>query len=343
MNTVNSFAENVKDLTKSASDILNIAQAMNESISGNSAEVYIGNNISLPSFSNIVKRVERAEDTIAKFTQGKGIVETADGTFRKIRVSTISAPPKNITNVDDVSTFSINPNWFFESLQYPRCTVKLDLASTVEEDSDRAFVDRIIIDANAITNGITNIEFYNNNIAGQNLSYTNLINLLEINNIEYKEDKDEVHFPLTYEKYDGRFTVLNHGLIKDAKGVSRLWYFLDNTSYSTVDEAGQHINNGNVLNMYDYLRFNDSLYKIVDKETGNIKKENISLIKSKNKESTTKIDIKNNHKGAKSTKNFHFKNHNIKKVENRLPWGWGGYTIKLSDFDNIFKKVKWRE
>lgn len=264
MNTVNSFAENVKDLTKSASDILNIAQAMNESISGNSAEVYIGNNISLPSFSNIVKRVERAEDTIAKFTQGKGIVETDDGTFRKIRVSTISAPPKNITNVDDVSTFNINPNWFFESLQYPRCTVKLDLASTVEEDSDRAFVDRIIIDANAITNGITNIEFYNNNIAGQNLSYTNLINLLEINNIEYKEDKDEVHFPLTYEKYDGRFTVLNHGLIKDAKGVSRLWYFLDTTSYSTVDEAGQHINNGNVLNMYDYLRFNDSLYKIVD-------------------------------------------------------------------------------
>ena len=26
----------------------------------------------------------------------------------------------------------------------------------------------------------------------------------------------------------------------------------------------------------------------------------------------------------------------MKKIENRLPWGWGGYTIKLSDFDNIF-------
>ena len=98
--------------------------------------------------------------------------------------------------------------------------------------------------------------------------------------------------------------------------------------------------NNNILKELDEKEKDNKIInyrnKIVDKETGNIKKENISLIKSKNKESTTKIDIKNNHKGAKSTKNFHFKNHNIKKVENRLPWGWGGYTIKLSDFDNIF-------
>ena len=76
--------------------------------------------------------------------------------------------------------------------------------------------------------------------------------------------------------------------------------------------------------------------KIIDKEIENIKKENISLIKSKNKESSNKINIKNNYKGAKSVKIFHNKHHNIKKIENRLPWGWGGYTIKLSDFDNIF-------
>lgn len=56
----------------------------------------------------------------------------------------------------------------------------------------------------------------------------------------------------------------SHSLLKDAKGISRLWYFLDTLNYSTVDESGQHINNGNILNLYDYVRFNNSLYKVVD-------------------------------------------------------------------------------
>ena len=264
MNNINSFAENVERLTKSAADILNVAEAMNESISGNSAEVYISDNVTLPSFSNVIKRLDRVENTMAKFTQGKGIVETDDGTYRKIKVSTISSPPETITGLTDISTFNINPNWFFEALQYPRCVVKVDLTPHVPEDSDRVFVNRVIVDANAITNGITNLEFYYNNINAKNLSYTDLINTLEINNIEYKEDRDEVKFPLTYEKYDGRFTVIAHGLLKDEKGISRLWYYLNTMSYSTVDDSGQHINNGNILNLYDYLRFNDSLYKVVE-------------------------------------------------------------------------------
>lgn len=264
MNNINSFAENVGNLTKSAADILNVAEAMNEAISGNTAEVYLADNITLPSFSNVVKRLDRAENTIAKFTQGKGIVETDDGTYRKIKVSTVSAPPMTIAGVADVSSFAINPNWFFEALQYPRCVVKIDLTPNVEEDSDRVYVNRVIIDSTEINNGISNLEFYNTNIAGQNLSYTDTINLLETNNIGYREDKDEVKFPLTYEKYDGKFMILNHGLIKDNKGVSKLWYFLNTLNYSLVDESGQHINNGNILSLYDYVRFNDSLYKVVD-------------------------------------------------------------------------------
>ena len=134
----------------------------------------------------------------------------------------------------------------------------------MEESSDRVYVTRIIIPANQITNGITNVEFFRNNIQTKNLSYTQLIDLLETNNIEYMEDKDEVKFPLTYEKYDGRFTIVNHGLLKDEKGVSRLWYFLNTLNYATVDEAGQHIDNGNLLSLYNYVRFNDSLFKVID-------------------------------------------------------------------------------
>ena len=261
---INSFAENVKSLTDSTGKILAIAEAMNESISGNVPEIYLSDDVKLPSFTNVLRRLDRAENTIAKFTQGKGIVETDDGTYRRIKTTAVSAPPANITNLAGNGKFGINPNWFFESLQYPRCVVRLDMTPHVDEASDRAYVTRIIIPANQVTNGITNIEFYNTNIAGQNLSYNRLIDLLETNGIEYMEDKDEVKFPLTYEKYDGKFTVINHGLLKDEKGVSRLWYYFNTLNYATVDESGQHIDNGNLLSLYDYIRFNDSLFKVVD-------------------------------------------------------------------------------
>jgi hypothetical protein len=264
MQNINSFAENVRTLTDSANKVLSVAEAMNESITGNAPEIYLSDDIKLPSFSNVLRRLDRVENTVAKFTQGKGVVETDDGTYRKIKVTTVSTPPTSITGLEQVNAFSINPNWFFESFQYPRCVVKLDLTPHVEESSDRAYVTRVIIPANQITNGISNIDFYRNNIAGQNLSYNRLIDLLEENGIEYMEDKDEVKFPLTYEKYDGRFTVVNHGLLKDEKGVSRLWYYLNTLSYATVDESGQHTDNGNLLSLYDYIRFNDSLFKVID-------------------------------------------------------------------------------
>ena len=263
-NNINSFAENVKTLTESSSKVLAVAEAMNESISGNAPEIYLSDDVKLPSFTNVLRRLDRAENTIAKFTQGKGIVETDDGTYRRIKTTTVSAPPANITDLSGTDKFGINPNWFFESFQYPRCVVRLDMTQHVEETSDRAYITRIIIPANQITNGITNIEFYNSSIAGQNLSYNRLIDLLETNGIEYMEDKDEVKFPLTYEKYDGKFTVINHGLLKDKNGVSRLWYYFNTLSYATVDESGQHVDNGNLLSLYDYIRFNDSLFKVVD-------------------------------------------------------------------------------
>lgn len=263
-NNINSFAQNLAQLTESAAKVINVAEAMNETIEGNSAEVYISDGVALPSYANMVKRVERAENTVAQFTKGKGIVETDDGTYRKIKVSTVSCPPTDIGKIDAVDTFNINANWFFESLQYPRCVVKIDLTGKIEDTSDRVYINRIIIDADELTNNVSGKDFYLNNIAGKSLSYNVLIDLLNESHIPYKEDRDEVKLPLTYEKYNGAFTVQKQGLLKDSNGISRLWYFVDNINYSTVDENGRHIDNGNILSVNDYLRFNDSLYRIIE-------------------------------------------------------------------------------
>ena len=256
----NSYAENLKKLTESSADIIAIASGINEAMAGNDAEVNISEDMSLPSFSNIVKRVERAENTISKFTQGKGVVETDDGTYRKIKVTNVSRPPEAISSLSFSNVFSIDPNWFFESLQYPRCTVSIDLTDKIDEDSDRVYVTRIILDRS----NIDILNYYNANIANKPVGYAALITMLEKDNIAYKEDKDEIKLPLTYEKYYGEFRIVNTKLIQDSKGVSRLWYFLDTLSYSEVNEAGIAVSTGNILSVNDKVRFNNSLYSVLE-------------------------------------------------------------------------------
>ena len=111
---INSFAQNLSELTKSCADIMEFAEGINETLSGADKDYKVTEEIVLPSYANIVNRVERVENTVAKFTQGSGVVETADGTYRKVRVTNVSRPPAQITGLDDVSTFTIDPNWFFD-------------------------------------------------------------------------------------------------------------------------------------------------------------------------------------------------------------------------------------
>ena len=113
MSNTNSYADNLKKLAENTSDILAIAEGLNEAMAGNSAEVNVTEDLAIPSFTNIVKRVDRAENTLSRFIAGKGIVEADDGSFRKIKVSTISRPPQTITGLTFSGTFNINPNWFF--------------------------------------------------------------------------------------------------------------------------------------------------------------------------------------------------------------------------------------
>lgn len=263
MDNINSFAGNMTQLSESVNDVLKIVEGMNEAMIGNQEEVKVTDELTLPSFSNITKRVERAESTISKFVQGKGVIETDDGTYRKVKVTTISRPPETIETLDEITSFSINPNWFFESLQYPRCVVKIDLTGKIPDNADRVYVNRIILDSTGVTSsGEDNSLIFESSIKGQSIGYANLISLFEQNGVSYKEDRDEVSLPLTYEKYKGEFGVSDIRLLKDENGKSQQWIFLDNIDYNQVDEDGVEVSAGNHLNIGDYLRFNNSLYKI---------------------------------------------------------------------------------
>lgn len=261
MANINSYEENFRQLTKNSKEMVELAKAMGEAVTGNEESIVFGDGIILPSFINVTNRLKRAENTIATFVKGHGVVETDDGTYRKIKVDTVSRPPKNVTGLVDVSTFTINPNWFFENFQYPRCIVKVDLTEKIDDDSDRVYVNRIIID----TDQDRLSSDAETTILNGKLSYGEMIEYLNNKMIEYKEDRDEIKLPLTYEKYIGSFVVTGTSLEQSQiDGISKLRYYLSTVNYSTINEDGIIVESGNILSNGDLLRFNNTLFKVSD-------------------------------------------------------------------------------
>ena len=260
MSETNSFYGNMSELVKASEDMLNVASAFNKTIGGNDANVILtDSSIALPSYSYVLQRLERAEKTIANFTLGKGVVQTADGTYRKITVDNVPRPAVDIGPMESVSTFDVDANWFFESFQFPRCVVKIDLKGKIADDSDRVYITRIIVDSTQDT-----LNTADTPIQDVSYGYTDMIQYLERNGISYKEDRDEVKLPLTYEKYNGSFQIIGISLQNDSNGLSQTWYYIDTINYNEVDENGTVLNNSGNLANGDMLRFNNSLFKIVE-------------------------------------------------------------------------------
>src|SRR5574344_2208751 len=177
--STNSYAESLAKLAKGVADVLSVTEDINEAMASTDESVS-SDAASIPSFSNITKRRARVEDTVAKFTQGGGVVETDDGTCRKISVTAVPAPPDTITALPQPAAFGIDPNGFFESLQYPRCVVRLSLKGLVDDDADRAVVDRIIVDSTqTVASGTGSVlDLYASEIKGKDITYVELLALL---------------------------------------------------------------------------------------------------------------------------------------------------------------------
>lgn len=270
MANVNSFAENMQQLTETVNDALSLISGYGTASTSNSATVDVklssGETVSLPSYQNLTKRVERAEQTISSFVKGSGVVEVDDGSYRKIKAQAVPRPPESISKQFNVTTFTTDKNWFFENMMFPKIVVSLDLKGSIDDNSDRVYVNRIILDS---TNQDAATLFNNDLQNNPTISYPALIALLNSEGISYSEDTDIVNLPLSYEKYYGEFTiekiVLENSGIKNT--TDKLWYYLDTINYKQVDENGITISSAYQLSKGDRIRFNDSLFVISDMVT----------------------------------------------------------------------------
>lgn len=256
----NSFAQNVAELTNNANIAIASLNAVTESIIGDDASVIVDlpndTSVMIISNNNILHRLSAVEDTVKAFTSGQGSVKLVDGTNRKIQVTTIPITPEKIENIDQITNFNINNNWFFEDLMFPKMTVTFNLKGKVDDDSDRIKMNRVIIDLSNNKGEILN--FYNEYINGKKLSYAGLIDLLNSNDIlSYYEDDQIIDFPLYEDEYVGKFNVLNKEIID-----GNLYYYLDSIYYGMNNKYDQNVSNNIKLKIGDKLRFQQSIYVI---------------------------------------------------------------------------------
>lgn len=257
MANTNTFAENMTELTKSVNNTLSLLNGYTESSASNNSSVEVelsdGTKVSMPSYGNVTKRLDRIEDTMAAFVQGSGVVETDDGTFRKVKVTTVPKAPSSIGALPNITSFSADANWIFEDFMFPKCVISVDLKNQIDDNADRVYVNRVILDYT----DYNTLQYYRDNILGSNISYPSLIESLNTDGITYTEDIEELSLPLTYEKYYGFFTI---EAIKSEDG--ELWYYLDTINYKHVDMNGNVISSSYRLSVGDNIRYNDSLFVI---------------------------------------------------------------------------------
>ena len=255
----NSFAENVNmltDATKKAMDALNILSNTVTAETDTVPLIIDDETIYIPSYKNVLNRLETVENTVGTFTSGNGTVKLIDGTNRKIKVSTMPSTPSKIENLNNITKFSIDSNWFFEDLMFPKMIVKVDLTDKVDDNSDRIKAKRVIIDYGKNKEYIRS--FYSTNIENKKISYPELIQLLDgDSNITYFEDDEILDFPLVENGYIGNFTITDKRIIDNS-----LWYYFDSLYYSVNNVYDKNNLNNIILTVGDKLVYNQSIFTI---------------------------------------------------------------------------------
>lgn len=263
---INSFASHTEELTKNVNVALETLVQLNNSLVTNEDTVSIsipnydetsGESVietyNIPSYNNILNKVENVKNTVDTLTNGNGNIKISDGTYRDIKISNIAKTPKTIFGIKTPTHFKSISNWFFEDLLFPKMVIPFNLKNKIDDDSDRVLIKRLIIN----NENTSNIAWFKNNLLGKNLDYNTIMDLLSTNNIRYWVDEQEIKLPLRVNQFVGNFPIDKVNIIDGKK-----WYYLSNIYYSKNDES--NIINNIELTIGDKLSFGNTSYIITD-------------------------------------------------------------------------------
>lgn len=263
----NSFAENINTVVKQQANALQMLAALQKSLATNDANVSYTHvtdknenvEITLPSYSSIINRLEAVENSITALHKGEGTITVSDTsgvTTREVKLVSIAEPPERITSPVNPETFEIDANWFFEDLMFPGAKVTIDLTNKIESTADRVKVKRIILNSQ-VANATT---AWMNDLKDASYDYQQLVSYLTNNNIEYSEDEEILDLPMTRRTGEGFFQLTADPIYDDGE----IWYQLDTLNYATVTSYGVNTGVNRVLSVEDYVSSNNTLFQIVE-------------------------------------------------------------------------------
>ena len=265
MANINSFAKTTEDLTSNVEKSLESLVKLNESLTtkNDTVEIEINSNdpitgtdistsYSIPSYNNILNRLNTVENTVNNFIEGKGLVAIGNSSYQQITTTPIAKAPSKIVDVVTPTTFSIKDNWFFEDMIYPSLVVSLDLSNKVNPTDKQVKIKRLIVD-NPTSD---DTQWFINTFQYLDYTYQEVIDILNENNKKYWEDEQVNNFPLLKNQYIGTFVITDK--IPDN---TNEWIVLDTLNYA-INETNPIYNLQ--LAVGDNVSFANTIYVITD-------------------------------------------------------------------------------
>lgn len=264
MANINSFAENINRVVKNTNNQISLLNGFQESILTDSESVAVhtedneGNEVVnyLPSWNALSHKVDAISNSINSLMKGEGVVKVGDGTSRTVQMTNIASSPARIVGLENPTSFNIDANWWFENFMYPSAQVSIDLTGKIDSDADRVLVKRVILD-NRNESAVT--FYHGSGIENSTISYEELVDLLDANNITYSEDEEILELPLSTISYQGNFSIIAIDFVGGNQ-----WYTLDNFQYKIVGKVStnQFVSRTETLKVGDKLSGGGFLYQV---------------------------------------------------------------------------------
>ena len=215
----NSIQTMLPELLRLFNNSVESFEKVNQAItsSSDSVTVNIQNNdntisrVTIPSFGYLKNSVDRLNtniNTLTNFNGADSSIRLPDGTFRKLVLAKLPVEAADLTSMNSINEFNVKPNWFFEELINPLLYISFNITGQAPIDTERAIVQRYILD----TNSQSKINFFDSEYNGiSEIPRNTFLQQIVENNISYVLDEAVVDLPPRDKRFSGNFSVIRIG------------------------------------------------------------------------------------------------------------------------------------
>lgn len=244
----NTLVDLASEIVRMNKNIVAILDGQNKIVTSNDSSVQVvvedssGNQVTttMPSVSYIqsqVNQINRNIELLTNLNNTGAFIQNPDGSVRKIISVNLNEQPSDISQLNTVSSFESNPNWFFDSLMSKLLTVNISLTDKVDSAVSKVDVERHIVRFQTTEEGVlteigdrARLEFedrFKNNI---NISYSDFKNWSTSTAGVTTVDLDAQRFELepVFLRYTGTFGVAR---TEEDPLNNRIWFVLDSLTY----------------------------------------------------------------------------------------------------------------